>query len=936
MASAPVDIPIQIKGLSDLQKLDKRMQALEKEVTRLQKSAPKAANGISKFGLAARGSAGGVKALSVAVKSALGPITALLGAVAGLGAAFNTIKNQDFAQAKFESLGGDSQQLVTNLKAVSNELQGTASVAELTGAAYDVASAGFSSAAEASLVLKAASLGATGGFSDINTVANATTSVLNAYGKSAADAGLLVDQFIQTQNDGKIVVSEYADNIGKVASAAASLGVPLSEVNAVIAQSTAAGNQAETVFTGLKGALARLASGEAEKALAGTGIEISAASVEADGLLGTLKKLEGLDTGKLFKALGTEAGPALIPVIENLEKYEQLIKNQEESQGTAAQAAATAAGTIEGAWKRVTIAFENLFSDQTELGQVIRAVLLMAAATVEAFGAAFTATIAPIRAVIAAVMEIAKAWTGVKDGEEVLQSLTALWFDFLAAAQDASNTVVAVGQVIGQYVGKLVNEIKYWFNFLFGDIISGAGELVTAIPAKFAEAFTAAKGIIDGFWNSLPGWLKGALNAAGSVVGGITSAVTSALGTVIKDIQAAKAQVEISVPDKPKTEGNKPNGGLPTPGGATGGTGASGEAQKAADLTAQRLADSEKLITAAQREGELMKANNEFEKVQLESRNAIFEIAEKYGELAEKSLSDAETENLLRAQGLEIENERYALEEKLAGIKDKALGGIDEEIAHMEAILEGTEKEYLLKKAIADLEAQGIEGPVAEARVLRLEQLKEEVKAFEEMEAKVDAVAGKIAGSMTDAFSSIIDGSKSAEEALGDMMKDIAKSFIDMAADIIKQQIQMIIKGMIMKALGISMPGAGAAPQSNALKVGWPGNQNYDGGGYTGSAPRSGGIDGKGGFPAILHPQETVVDHTKAMGGYGPNNGGGGGGNGGSVNVHYDGPTLNFNQDQYLPVSAVPGIIKEAASAGEKQTMNKMRNSPSARRRAGI
>ena len=27
-------------------------------------------------------------------------------------------------------------------------------------------------------------------------------------------------------------------------------------------------------------------------------------------------------------------------------------------------------------------------------------------------------------------------------------------------------------------------------------------------------------------------------------------------------------------------------------------------------------------------------------------------------------------------------------------------------------------------------------------------------------------------------------------------------------------------------------------------------------------APRSGGVDGQGGFPAILHPQETVVDHT--------------------------------------------------------------------------
>jgi len=36
---------------------------------------------------------------------------------------------------------------------------------------------------------------------------------------------------------------------------------------------------------------------------------------------------------------------------------------------------------------------------------------------------------------------------------------------------------------------------------------------------------------------------------------------------------------------------------------------------------------------------------------------------------------------------------------------------------------------------------------------------------------------------------------------------------------------------------------------------------NFAGGGYTGNGSRSGGLDGKGGFAAILHPRETVVDH---------------------------------------------------------------------------
>jgi uncharacterized phage infection (PIP) family protein YhgE len=42
--------------------------------------------------------------------------------------------------------------------------------------------------------------------------------------------------------------------------------------------------------------------------------------------------------------------------------------------------------------------------------------------------------------------------------------------------------------------------------------------------------------------------------------------------------------------------------------------------------------------------------------------------------------------------------------------------------------------------------------------------------------------------------------------------------------------------------------------------------QSFDGGGFTGTGSRSGGMDGKGGFMAMLHPNETVVDHTKGQG----------------------------------------------------------------------
>jgi len=40
---------------------------------------------------------------------------------------------------------------------------------------------------------------------------------------------------------------------------------------------------------------------------------------------------------------------------------------------------------------------------------------------------------------------------------------------------------------------------------------------------------------------------------------------------------------------------------------------------------------------------------------------------------------------------------------------------------------------------------------------------------------------------------------------------------------------------------------------------------SFAGGGYTGMGARAGGVDGKGGFPAVLHPNETVVDHEQGQ-----------------------------------------------------------------------
>jgi len=68
----------------------------------------------------------------------------------------------------------------------------------------------------------------------------------------------------------------------------------------------------------------------------------------------------------------------------------------------------------------------------------------------------------------------------------------------------------------------------------------------------------------------------------------------------------------------------------------------------------------------------------------------------------------------------------------------------------------------------------------------------------------------------------------------------------------------------LRNAADVSMAGQMFTPQGQYIP--YAQRSSYDGGGFTGRGARAGGMDGKGGFPAILHPNETVVDHTKGGG----------------------------------------------------------------------
>jgi len=171
------------------------------------------------------------------------------------------------------------------------------------------------------------------------------------------------------------------------------------------------------------------------------------------------------------------------------------------------------------------------------------------------------------------------------------------------------------------------------------------------------------------------------------------------------------------------------------------------------------------------------------------------------------------------------------------------------------------------------------------ATVQAAAKLKDQSKDLDELEKKfkvtkiaMEDVAVRGIGSLEDALVDMSMGTKTAKEAFSSMARSIINDLIRMQirASIV-QPLSGAISGFFAPSggAGVDAQGAAAASASYGLGGGFTGvgsgnsstmkKMSFIGGGYTGVGARSGGMDNKGGFPAILHPNETVIDHNQGQ-----------------------------------------------------------------------
>ncbi|AUB37406.1 Phage-related tail protein [Nostoc flagelliforme CCNUN1] len=265
----------------------------------------------------------------------------------------------DSAKAKAATLTEDSNGLANSMRGLSAELGYQSTSTDLLNSSYDVLSSGYSKTADVTNILKNSTYAAIGGFSNVNTVADATTTILNSYGQSVDKAAHITDVLIATQNAGKITVAQYAAMIGSAATSAAEAGVSLEEFSAYVATATAKGVQASSAVAGVRAAITALLSPTlvATRLSKDLGVQFNAAALKSKGLSGVLADLnaKGAATPQVLTELfgSVEAVAAILPSAgANVAAFNKNLAYIENSAGMAKQAAEKVSNSFEGQLKR--------------------------------------------------------------------------------------------------------------------------------------------------------------------------------------------------------------------------------------------------------------------------------------------------------------------------------------------------------------------------------------------------------------------------------------------------------------------------------------------------------------------------------------------------------------------------------------------------------
>ncbi len=296
----------------------------------------------------AKGLQGGMASLGKTVLGVGAGFIAAQASIAGVQKAFSSTIGAalkfERQMAQIRALTGataeDTEFLSKAIKDMARELPKSAS--ELGAGAYFILSSGIEDAADAVGVLEVAAKASTIGLGETEKVADALTTVLNAYGMEASNAGHVTDVMIEAVKQGKAEASAFAGVLGRVVPLASQMGISFEQVSANLATFTRLGVSAEEAATGLRAVMNALINPteQTRDTMADLGLSVAGLrkQIKEEGLLAALDSMMTATGGneealsKLFpniRALTSVLGTAGV----QMEDYKNILSATENATG---------------------------------------------------------------------------------------------------------------------------------------------------------------------------------------------------------------------------------------------------------------------------------------------------------------------------------------------------------------------------------------------------------------------------------------------------------------------------------------------------------------------------------------------------------------------------------------------------------------------------
>ncbi len=451
---------------------------------------------------------------------AFGGLAAAFGAGFALTKVIADVRELDTNLRRLGTVGVDVGKISPALSALSKELGGVASKAELAAASYQAASAGFSDTAGNINILRAATKAATGGLADTQAVTEVLVKTLNSYGLAGDQATKVTDSISKAVELGNQEWSDYTSQLGRVASIAALAGVSLDEVNAFIASATKNGATAEIAFTGLGATLNTLLqpTKESQEAAAKLGIAWNYGGLQAKGFTGLMAELAiamEKDKETTAKLLGSQEAMrgAFAANAKGGRDYKMVLEELSGATGKTDADFQILKVSLDNQLKALDTAFKNLSEALgTAFGPTVVTTISDVATAINAIADALNAVPQPLKS---ATAEAAKFVIQMLLVQKAIQAIIGLRAAFIAAMVGVTTATAASGTA--------------------AKVSAGSFALYTSNARTLQATSIAATGSVSGLALALT-----RLAGIGIITVGINYVVTQ-IGAISGDISAINA-----------------------------------------------------------------------------------------------------------------------------------------------------------------------------------------------------------------------------------------------------------------------------------------------------------------------------------------------------------------------------------------------------------